>query len=57
MRSKLSLAIALAICSQGVHAVGNTIFDDVGPNTLPNIPIPVEDALESTNALVLPAAN
>ncbi|MFT4585606.1 MAG: secreted PhoX family phosphatase [Gammaproteobacteria bacterium] len=57
MQPKLSVAIALAICSQGALAVGNTFFDDVGPNTLPNIPIPIGDALESTNALVLPSAD
>ena len=57
MQSKLAAAVALAVLSQGSLAAGNTYFDDVGPNLQPNVPIPVGSPLESTNALVLPAAN
>jgi len=56
MQSKLTAAIVFALCSQGAYAVGNTYFDDAGPNLAPNVPIPVGSPLESTNALVLPSA-
>ncbi|MCP5145540.1 MAG: VPLPA-CTERM sorting domain-containing protein [Gammaproteobacteria bacterium] len=56
MYNKLALAISLALSGQAAFAAGNTLFDDVAPNTAANVPIPVGSPLEATNPLILPSA-
>ena len=54
MDSKATLSLILALTAPSVFALGNTLFDDVGPNTGVSVPIAVGAAAEMTDAFLLP---
>ncbi len=60
LKSRIAVAVAVACAAIGnASAAGNTLFDDVTPNLVPNVPIPAGGPAEFTapnltSALVLP---
>lgn len=57
MKSKIIVFLLLGLPGSVVFAAGNTLFDDVGPNTQVSVPIAVGAAAEMTDAFLLPSAH